>query len=539
MTNPLDIPFNLSILVLSPEVTRAMRPVRSQEIFDGLTHTYHPDGLYSLEIFGKVGDRERKRRFSYIDIKVPVIHPAIYKRLIGMRALYRGILSNTEYAVWDVKTKDFAPSNQMEGRSGYDFFIEHWAELKIEDTGTDERRETIRLFDMFKHISTTDTIAVMPAGYRDLEEDERGFHVNEINDFYRRILSYSNAISESSVRVNPKSINDVRYKIQVAFVELYDYIENMIKGKKKLAQAGFASRRTFNGTRNVLSSMVNLPTDLTDPQHLSYNHTQVGLVQLSRALLPVTQFQLQQRFIKDRFFSIDQPALLVNRRTLKREPVRLKSEIYDYWTSSDGHEKVIARLLSDNKHNKPIVITDHYLALVYSDEKCFKVFDDIDDLPDGWNRENVRPITLGEMIYLCLFDVAEQYPFFVTRYPVTGVGSIYPSYPYLLTTETSRKLKQLDDEWQITDKVAREYPIVGLSYVNTMIPHPARIKGMGADFDGDTGNGVAAYTDDAILECKRFMRQRRAYIGTDGAAMASISNDTLELVLFNLSGLGR
>ena len=39
--------------------------------------TYHPDGLFSNEIFGAEGTPERNKTFGFISLNTKVIHPAL------------------------------------------------------------------------------------------------------------------------------------------------------------------------------------------------------------------------------------------------------------------------------------------------------------------------------------------------------------------------------------------------------------------------------------------------------------------------------
>ena len=47
----LDIPFNISILELTPEKLKGIKPVRALDITDESKRNYHEDGLYSFSIF--------------------------------------------------------------------------------------------------------------------------------------------------------------------------------------------------------------------------------------------------------------------------------------------------------------------------------------------------------------------------------------------------------------------------------------------------------------------------------------------------------
>ena len=256
MTQRQAIPFNVTLLELTPQLLQGLRPVRSLDIFDGAGTNFHPDGFFSTEIFGKVGDERRSKRYSFIDVKVPVFHPVIYRALVGLKRLYAGILSGTEYAVWDSQTKDFERADAVTGKTGYDFFVSNWTNIKFTPNNSDRRNQSIALVEKFKRQAMTTKVIVMPAGYRDIELGSDGrVQKDEINDFYADILRIANTISESSARSNLELINTARYKLQSRFNELYDYIEGMIEGKRKLLLGKWASRRIQNGTRNVITSM--------------------------------------------------------------------------------------------------------------------------------------------------------------------------------------------------------------------------------------------------------------------------------------------
>ncbi len=536
-TNPLDIPFNLKILHLTQDKLRGLRPVRSLDIMDGATNNLHPDGLYSIETFGKIGQRRRKMAFSYIDIKVPIFHPLIFRRLTKMKALYQELMAGEKYGKWNDELKDFERSNAIDGGTGYAFFMSKWADINFARNNSEERDQTIALIAKAGEGSMTDKIVVMPAGYRDLEYENNRITENEISSFYKKLLSISNVIDQSAVRLNPAAIDRARYGLQVTFNELYDYIESLINGKKKLILDKWATRATFNGTRNVLTPMVGEVRELHRDGEVNFNSTQVGIYQAAKAVLPVAQFQIRNKILNEIFLSVDQPVRLVNKKTLKSEEVRLRPEIFDYWGSNEGVAKLISSLAVEGGRHLPVEINDHYLALVYKDDGFFRVFHDIDELPEGFDRKNVFPISLVELVYIPLYREIKKYSILLTRYPVTGIGSIYPAQLYLRTTVRACVLRELGMDWKPLGKdyTANQYPIADAAFINTMIPHMARIKKLGADFDGDTGSGVVPVSDEAVEESRKFMSMRKAYVNTDGKAIASISTPLLEMIFHNLS----
>lgn len=535
--NRLDIPFNIRILQLSDELLRGLRPVRSLDILEGASNSYHPDGFYSTDIFGKVGDPRRMRSFSYIDIKVPVFHPIIFKRLTKMKALYAGILSGKEYAVWDAEKRDFVSSDQINGKTGYDFFVRFWDQIVIEDTGSTERQETIALINAYRKEALTSKIVVMPAGYREVEVDNGRMREPDIIANYKRLLSISNSIAEAAVKLNPEAVNTARYNLQVAFIDLYEFIESLVEGKKKLLLAKWASRATFDGTRNVITAMMNTSKELLGDHEVDLNSTQVGLYQTVKGLRPVVVHAVMTGIIQKIFTTPDQPALLVDPKTLKSVSVRLKTTDYDKWASVEGLEKQLNKLAIDATRHKPVMVSGHYMALIYQDEHFFKVFHNISDLPEGLDPSKVRPLTYGELFYIYFYKESSRYPLVVTRYPVTGVGSIYPSKVYLRTTVQAKSLLPLDDNWEPMDESFRapQFPILGEAFINSQIPHSTRLALLGADFDGDTMNGLFLYSEDSIEEVEKFIGSKKAYVGTDGRPLASISVSTLDLVFHNMS----
>ena len=83
MSAPLK-PVELGILNLTPTQLQTLKPVKVLDIFQQSSDNFHTDGLFSVDIFGRIGSDERDNRWSFIDIKVPyhfsLITPLLFKR---------------------------------------------------------------------------------------------------------------------------------------------------------------------------------------------------------------------------------------------------------------------------------------------------------------------------------------------------------------------------------------------------------------------------------------------------------------------------
>jgi hypothetical protein len=534
-----DVPFNVSILQLTEKKLVGVKPVTKQDIFDGATHNFDESGLFSVSIFGKVGDEKRSQRFSFIDVKAPVFHPVIYRALSNMKRLYAAIMSGSEYATWNPEEKDFERSNAVVGRTGFAFFLEYWRFIEFGDTKSTTREMNTSLIQKFKDVALTSKIIVMPAGMRDVELDGGRVSMDEINTLYRKLLAISNTIPESALKTAPEVINTARYNLQLTFNALYDMLENMVQGKKKLLMGKWASRRIQDGTRNVITAMDTSNPYLGAPDAVGFNNTVIGLYQLMKAARPISMYHIRNGFLASVFYEVGRPVRLVNKKTLRMEEVTLRTQSYDRWMTNEGIEKVMTSFSDENLRHKALEIEGYYLGLMYKGpDGTYRMFQDIGDVPIERSRKDVSPITFCELLYLSVFPYINGLPLFLTRYPVTGVGSIYPSKAYVKTTIIGETRKELNENWQVSaeSKVAYQFPITGGAFINSLVPHSAKLGKLGADFDGDTASANVTYSDESIQEVNEHLTKKLAYVGTDGSFTSSIDVATVALVMHNLTG---
>lgn len=540
MTQRSDIPFNVTLLSLTPKKLEGLKPVRVLDVFDGSSTNFHEDGLFSVSTFGKVGDEKRSLRFSFIDIKIPIFHPIIYRTLLSLKRLYGDIMAGTEYAIWNKETSDFERSDPVNGSTGFSFFLSHWREIQFTNTDSEARDQGIALIRKYGDTALTSKIVVIPAGIRDVEiGDDNRIQEDEINTIYRKILSMANTIPEAAVRNNPEIIDSTRFKLQQVFNSLYDNLESRISGKKKLLMGKWASRRIMNGTRNVITAMDTSVPMLGGPGTVKFNNTQAGLYQSMKAVLPMSLYHLRNGFLTRVFSSISAPARLVNKKTLKREDVMLKPMYFDRWTTNEGLEKVITSFAEEAVRHKAIEIEGRYLGLIYKGpDMTFKIIQDIDEVPESRNRGDVSPLTFCELLYLSVYMDINRYPALVTRYPIAGMGSIYPSKLLVKTTTKWEVRRELNDSWEPMDDshVAHDFPVRNQPFFNSTAVHTSHLAGLTADHDGDTVSLNVVYSDEAIKEVDDFLKKKRAYVGVNGKFLNSVDIATTALVLHNLTG---
>jgi len=535
------IPFNIDLLDLTLAAinSNSIKRVSSLDVFDGATKNYHNQGLYSVEIFGQEGTEKRFSQYGYIETTATLIHPLIFKLITKMKSFYGEIMASRAYAVWDDKIKQFTPSTQEVGETGYHYFISKLSELKFEDTGSKERQQNIELIEKKAKSGgiTTSKIIVIPAAYRDMMLDENdNASSDDINGIYYRLIAISNTINPQAYGVSRSAFDAQTMSLQRAFNDLYDYLINIIEGKNGFFLAKFAKRNTMYGTRNVITAMKISSPALGDPYAPKFNQTAIGLYQYVKAIQPIARTFMRQKVLGARFESVSSSSLIVNKKTLKAERVHLKPQDFDRFSSSEGLDSLIAYCEEDANRDKWVGVgKDHYLCLIYNDGQYVKILSGIEEVPEGFDPKHVKPITYAQLLYYSVAIGSEEIPIMVTRYPITGVGSIYPSLARLESTSSTNKLTLLDDAWQPTQTVYPRFPIVGYAYFNSMSAHPSKLEGLGADHDGDTCTGNAIMTDEGKKEIHDYFASPAAYLDTDGNFLSNLSTDTIKYVMHNLT----
>lgn len=535
-------PFNIKIMDLRNNRLSMLKPVKVLDIHEGITNNFHDEGLFSIPTFGRVGSDVRDKNFSYIDIKTTVLHPVFYTRLVKLKGLYEGIMSGKEFATWDDKIKDFVKADELDGDTGYAFFMEHWKKIVFTTTSSPLRDDRIKLIYTYKDVALVDKVLVLPAGLRDFEIDDAGRQkYDDVNNLYFRILSISNTIVSTNVSENLPILNNPRYSLQLVFNEIYDHFQTILSGKTGFLQTKWGSRRIFNGTRNVISSMDPSCDILGAPNQPGFTDTVVGIYQLCKAVLPLTIFNLKNSILQDIFNEPGRPINLIDKKTLNVESVKIPTDIFDQWNTMEGLEKVINGMSETQLRHRPLEIEGRYLALIYiGPDKSFKIFNDISTLPKSRDIKNVFPLNLVQLIYLSGYKKWNTLKGLVTRYPITGIDSIYPCTIYVKTTIKGEIRYELNDNWELDEESlanpAVEFPKEPYNYLDTLIPHHTRLQGMGADFDGDTASFTVVTSDEANSEIESILSKKEAYIDSAGLFRASADVETPAWVLRSMTG---
>lgn len=538
------VAFNIDLLQIPESVKKTVRPVTSLDIYsgsnEGASANFHPDGLYSTEIFGVMGTKQRMERYSWIDLKIQIFHPTFFYAVCKLKSLYGDILAGREFATFDAATRDFVKTDALTGETGYEFFMRHWKKIDFKRTSSSKRDEIITFVDKYKNNATLDSLYVLPAGYRDIQIEADGRESSdEVNKLYYKVIAVSNTLNAGVMHASPEMYNAQRISLQNAVNEIYLMMIKIIKGKHGLMMSKYMARNIFDSTRNVITAMPLATTVMGAPGNPTINDTMVGLYQYVKSTLRPSIYQMRTGFLSKCFLAPSAPAVLTNKKTLRAERVQITNALFDRWATVEGLQKVVNIFEEPTLRGKPIDVGGYYLGLMYrGPDNTFKMINGIDELPEGRSKEHCLPITLIDLFYASTYLKSRDYVSHVTRYPVGSDGSNYPSDILLMSTVKSEVRIPLDDDWRpyTPEYTAYRFPVPGSDTFNSQAPHPSRHKKLNADHDGDTCSFLVAYSTEAREEFHKRKRMAAFYLSVNGGFMHNLANDTINYVTTALTG---
>ena len=126
------------------------------------------EGLFSEEIFGKIGSPARKRTFGYIELNTKIIHPECWGFIVGINPIISKLLTGKKkYIINELGLIEESP-DQLFGFAGTKAFIDNFDKLDLDKLG-EKHLDYVKFIKENKNRVFIDKILVLPAGIRDIQ----------------------------------------------------------------------------------------------------------------------------------------------------------------------------------------------------------------------------------------------------------------------------------------------------------------------------------------------------------------------------------
>lgn len=474
-----------------------------------------PEGIFSYEIFGRVGSEDRSTNFGYINLKRKFLHPFIYNAIMQMYRALPEVISGERFVKLDKFGKIQKVNMEDEGaETGIDFFINNWKNIQWDDGESKARAKKQSIFNLLKVEEVfVDKWLVIPAMYRDInlhKQNTGKIDMDEINGLYTRLLNY--AASES---ITFTSSFLTQSNLQNTLVEIHNVLTKKPAGKNGLIHNGIMGKTIDYASVSVISAprfMAERPGE----QQVPFNHIGVPL-----SLVCSLFFPFMVKGLEDRFFDVMHSSQII----LGGKNVDVDDKVVENLDT-----EALTKLVKDYVKDKTKEGRTRRFSLDGAGKGLFTSFEE----------KLGRPYTVTDLLYSVAADVVSNRNVLATRFPISSSDSIIICKVKILTTEKTvdlrDKFKGEDNEGSYNFEFMRTYPYFPLDkdgnimssktkWIDTTVPNNSYLAGLGGDFDGDTMRLIGIYTNDANAEAARLQANPMNYVGAEGQYTRGIGRE--------------
>lgn len=387
----------LNVKLLEPESYIKLHtclPVTNHSIYEASTLKFHPDGFFSEVIFGQMGSNERLIKRGYVDLHTSIITPHMFRQLMTMKSLYKKILAGTAYGKFDSKLKDIVPADEtdLNAHTGYSWFISVLPKIKFVETDSQKRKDKVKLINKYRDQLLIQKYIILPAGVRDVRNDDGQIKLDKINKLYFELLSLSNALPDTETD-NP-IFDVIKYKLQLCVQNIYTFIYSFMQGKGGFAQGKFTRRSVVYGSRNVITaSTMSFVKSSDDPRAFNVDEVQTPLLQGMKSMVPIMTYQLKTTYMDQIFSTAATKVPLIDPEDFRLTYANVSYNDTKKFTTSAGINGLINDFRNQEIHFAPVSIEgtddegnkkDYYLYMVYDNEDEIYFFRDLQTFKDGY-----------------------------------------------------------------------------------------------------------------------------------------------------------
>lgn len=474
-----------------------LREVTSQRI-EKSPNVYHPDGLFSEEIFGQTED-ERTYRCAYIKLPVHVFNPDVAKNII-MRS--GGIIKKMLYGEVRCNIVDgrlvAAPDGQYSGLSD---LYKIWDDIDIEKTLNTRNKNNIAILTKSpKRLLFNDKVVVLPPQMRPTGVRNGKKVKNELNTIYMRILGLKSITNHTA-----NNVAALHSKFQDAVIDIYTFVHTVVAGKNGFFQKNLLAKNTLWTVRNVISA----PKYNTDHCEIGIFKTGYPLHACCSLFEPLIRFQMRQILSYNYLENVH-----INKGEIKSSDI---ANMYDERTITDlihiyelNPGSRFKPIYMDPDNTKPIMIQ-------YMDIKK--------------NEMITREFTLTDVVYLAakaaIIDADRLV--YAVRYPIGDHMGAFFTRVHVLSTNKTITINFNGETFNTYPDInpSLSHSQVSKLFAETVTPSNSRLPQWGGDYDGDTIKSTGIFSDEANEKARHLMYAKISLVSPQGTAPFGVDKDCL------------
>ena len=248
----------LQILDIDQFVKRnKIKPVTSSNVYSG--QKLDPNGLFSEEIFGRLGSKERRKQFGYIDLKRKFIHPEAYNILTSINTDLSKLINNKEeFVVHEGQLiNTFNDEKATGGKTGILFFFSIIDDINWKKIET-QKPEYLDFITKNKNKLFIDKWLVLPAGIRDIQTSTKNkktmIQFSEIVEKYKTLIQQVNILPDEYTEDMEDLIAPMAQQVQRTLLDIDIWFKNRLKGKTGLIKGTIGKKTIDYSGRFVITT---------------------------------------------------------------------------------------------------------------------------------------------------------------------------------------------------------------------------------------------------------------------------------------------
>src|SRR6056297_1013077 len=238
---------------------KKIQPITSSKYYEGSgRNSLNKKGLFSEEIFGRMGSRDRKKTYGYINLKLDFIHPEVYRILTSINTDLTKLIIGKENYILD--NNNNLVQDDENGKSGVFYFIQIINNIDWDNIKT-EKPKHIRFIKENKDKLLINKLVILPAGFRDIQITKTGkqfIQYGEINKTYSTLINQTEMLSDDLDLFDEELMGSLYKSIQRNLINVNTWIKSKIKGKYGMIRGGMLKKSVDYSARLVITPDNNL-----------------------------------------------------------------------------------------------------------------------------------------------------------------------------------------------------------------------------------------------------------------------------------------
>jgi hypothetical protein len=460
-------------------------------------------GLFSADIFGRLGSEDRRRRWAYIDLGGRFLHPLIYKTCSQLDRKFPEVVAGfRRLRLTRSGEPQEVPEEEEGGFTGIDGLYEHWSEIRWGRAESGHRAERVGLLRAIpRELAFISKWPVMPALFRDVDTTVGGAikEVPPINYLYAQLITGAPSVISGLTFVD----GGRKKRAQEGLLAIHRASLELLAGKRGLIQDRLLGKYTDYSVRSVLSGP-KVASERPGDQEVPFGALGVPLHLYVNMMQPFVLKLLAEQF---RPFLAGQEVFQVRKSDGSLGTIEVPADVRKV-VGPELFKKWISTFLRSQENRLDV------LAVPGPRGTPFRI-----PLYDQWLG---RPTTLIDLMYVTASKIAVDKYVMFTRYPVEDFRAPHFARPVLLTTERTRTQSVGDVEY-------KNYPVIDnpLRWVDSLRINNSYTAAMGADYDGDTIRVIGLFTQEANEEARKLIEKPTNFCDGQGAPSRKLGNEAV------------